>query len=160
MAPIDRAAQGALALRLVARPAGQIQAGPEPVEDERGAQQADPGGGELDGERQPEQPVADLADDRRHLGVEGHVRPHRQRTSDEQGHAGVGIERRDRMPALARDPEELAARDQEPHRWRAARNRSNDLGAGREQLLQVVEHEQGLSLAQVLAQGAGKRPVR
>ena len=44
---------------------------------------------------------------------------------------------------LARDPQELAARDQEPHLRRAAGNRGDDLRTGREQLLQVVQQEQG-----------------
>ena len=66
-APVQRVPQGPLPFGQVTRPGGQ-QAHPviEPREQRARRQQPDPGGGQLDGQRQAVQPAADLGDE---LGI-------------------------------------------------------------------------------------------
>ena len=71
------------------------------------------------------------------------------RPLDEQRDAGIGFERRDRVAVLPVDPQQLAARDQEPERGCIAGQAGNDLGAIGEKLLEVVEDEQAGPVAQV-----------
>ncbi len=63
VAPVDRAAQGLLAARDVARAgAEEVEPAREAVEDRGGGEDLDAGGGELDRERQAVEARADLLD--------------------------------------------------------------------------------------------------
>ena len=112
--------------------------------------------GQLDGQRQPVQPDADLGDRRRVRGVDREVRAHGHGPLDEQGHRR---ELRERLEVRA-DGSGRAARAAAPgipaHRRRAAATRLvastrasgqpgqqlADLRRGLDHLLEVVEHQQ------------------
>ena len=68
----------------------------------------------------------------------------------EQRNAGLGLQRRHGVAALAADAQQLAARDQESERRRVTGHAGDHLGAVGEQLLEVVEDEQAGPLAQEL----------
>jgi hypothetical protein len=75
MAPGERASQGAMAGRKVARAAGEEpQAVGQPCQHRVGGEDVDPRGGQLDGQRQPVQPVTDLLDRRAIALVQGEAR--------------------------------------------------------------------------------------
>ena len=68
---------------------------------------------------------------------------------DEQGDAGAHVERRDRVPAFPGDAQQLPARHQQAHVRCPAREPGDDVGAGRQELFEVVEHEERRSIAEV-----------
>ena len=115
VAPVDDGAQRLLAGQRGARPAGQ-QAEPivEPSGDLRERERPGAGGGQLDGERQPVEPGADVGD---HLVVvvgELERRAGGLGPGDEEAHGVVGRERRHRPDGLAADAQPLAAGGEEP----------------------------------------------
>ena len=59
------------------------------------------------------------------------------------------VERRDRVPAFPADAQQLPARHEQAHVRRAAREAGHDVGAGRQELFEVVEHEERRSIAEV-----------
>ena len=111
------------------------------------------GGGELDGERERVEAAAELGDlvARLELGALA-----------EEGDGLRLRERWDRVLDLALHAQELAARDEESEVG-AALKEGGELGGGLDHLLQVVEEEQQLALADVLgeavlcAEGLGDR---
>ena len=115
VAPGDRVAQRPLAVGQVARPAAEdIEPAPEAVAQLGRREQAKPRGRELDRERQPVEPRADLADDGSRLVVEAEARPrlaaalHEERDrggAHRAGGAGRQRERRHRQELLAADPQ-------------------------------------------------------
>ena len=118
VAPVDRAraaSAGAPAGRAHRRARSRLLA--EPLEDRGRAEEPDPRGGELDRERQAAEPLADLPGSPRGVRRRGRDRAgaHVARAV-EQRDPGVDVERRDGMAALAPDPEQLPARDEEPQR--------------------------------------------
>jgi hypothetical protein len=157
VAPGDRAAERPLALRQVPCAAREIEAPAQTVEDLAETERADAGGGELDRERQPAEPLADRPDRREPFVGQDEVGPVRPGALHEQRHASRRVQRRDGMAAFAGDTQELPARDEHvqlrgrPHEGR------DGLRAGREELLQVVEHEERCSIVQVRAQDVSDR---
>ena len=174
VAPGDRAAQRLLARRQVARAGGQqVELVLQPAEDRLGRQELDPRGGQLDGQRHAVEPGADGRHRGRVLVGDGEARPDRHRALDEQAHGGVLLDRGrvdDRATRRAGQPLEPlrwlgsggAGRPGtgyscSPETCRAARlvtttliagavrSRSATIGAGRDDLLEVVEHEQDAS---------------
>ena len=65
----------------------------------------------------------------------------------------VDVERRDRVPAFTGDAQQLPARDEEAHVRGPAREAGHDVRAGRQELFQVVEHEERRSIAEVGVEG-------
>ena len=63
------------------------------------------------------------------------------------------VERRDRVPAFTADAQQLTARHEQAHVRRPAREAGHDVGAGRQELFQVVEHEERRSIAEVGVEG-------
>ncbi len=137
MAPLDRGSQRALAGGRITRAAGQeVEAAAEPLEDRRGRERAGAGGGELDRERQPVEPAADLGD----CGVVG---VGDAGAAHKQLDRGLRRQRRQRHLALLGQPQRGLARDQHGHSRRPAQEVA-DRGRGVDELLEVVEHEQQL----------------
>jgi hypothetical protein len=87
VAPADGVAQRPLPRRQVAGTTGQY---PQPVsqalQEDGGREELDAGGGQLDRERQPVEPPADLGDRRRRLVGDGEVVPGLPGAVDEQPH--------------------------------------------------------------------------
>ena len=159
VAPVEGAAQRALAFGRVAWPGPQVEAAAEPVEDRGGAEQADPGRRELDRQGEAIQASADLRDGSQRLTGRGEVRPLRSRAVDEQRDGPLAVQRRDRVPAFAGDPQQLAAGHQRPQAGSRPDQSRHDLGGRGEQLLEVVQDEEDGPLPEVGAQGLARRPV-
>ncbi len=142
VAPLDGCAQGLLAGIGVAAALEQVEAGGEALQDLGRGERLRAGGGELDGEREVVQARAELGD----LvgGLELGARA-------EEGDGLGGGERGDRVLDLAGDAQELAARDEQGEVG-AGLQELGELGGGLHHLLQVVEQEQHLSLADVLGE--------
>ena len=151
--------------RVRAPPVSSVRLLLEPGQDLPGGQDLGPGGGQLDGQRQPVQPGADL---RHRLGVllgQLEAGPHRLGPLDEQpdrvGPAkGLGVggpcrvgqgQRRHHQlllpPERERDP--AGGQHREPRR---GGEQLLDHRAGLPHLLEVVGHEQELPVAEVVAQ--------
>jgi hypothetical protein len=157
MAPCHRVADRALAPRQVQGAADQQ---PEPVRKlvrHRGQRQvADPGGCQLDGQRQAIQLAADLRHQRGGRDVEGQVRPDRQRAFPEQRRRrppgelrggnvvrpGRQVQRRDRELVLAAQPQCAAAAGDQENGLRAAEHGRVHLRRRRRQVLERVQHDQ------------------
>jgi len=92
VAPGHGGVEGAVAggAAVVAGPGGQqVEAAAEPGQERGGRQQADPGGGQFDRERQAVQPGADLRHGGRVPGRERKPRPRRRRPRHEEAHRRV-----------------------------------------------------------------------
>ena len=89
VAPGDGAAQRPLALGLVARPAREVEAPAEPLEDRRRAHDPDAGRGELDRQREAVEALADRPDRGQRVLAEDEVGAVRTGAIDEQGDAGA-----------------------------------------------------------------------
>ena len=169
VAPRDRVAERALPLReRRTGPRRQVEPALQPLEERLRRKHFAPGGRELDREREPVEPHADLCDRTnirvRHL----EVGPDGTRTLDEQPRrvrlqerlrcrrSGGKPQRRDGILALARDMERLAARDQE-RQARARRHKLEDRAGGGRDLLEVVHQEQCLSFAELRLQRLRER---
>ena len=161
-APLDRASQRALPRREVAPPALQhVEPFVEPPPQLVDREQRDARGGELDRERQPVEPAAGGDDVGRVLVRELEVGPQRDRALDEQldrlrcerilqrdcAGAGGERERRHREQPLAAYAQRRTA-GHERGGTRAVREQLGQAGRGLGHLLEVVEHEQQLPLAQ------------
>ena len=143
MAPGDGPTQRSLALGQVARPAGEeVEARRQPLEDRLGPEHADPCRGQLDRERQTFDPVDDRADGHQVGLAADRIRPNEARAVEEELHPALRIERLHAILVLTRDPEPLAAGDDDAQsRRRPDECRDVRRGLG-EQLLEVVEDEQ------------------
>ena len=151
VAPLDRRPQRALPLgRVAARRRSGAASARSRRSSSSGRQQPRPRGGELDRERQPVEPAADLAHDldRPRAGcrgaLDGRARPRRP-----PGAARPGTRARRRCAASAR----LVTSSQ----VRALREQLRQLGAAVEQVLEVVEQEQHRLRADVLRQARLRR---
>ena len=132
----------------------------EPLEDERRTQRADPSRGQLDRQRQATEPLADGADGGRGLVAQDEVGALGSRPVLEERDARGHVEWWHAMAQLARHPEQLAARHQEPEARGAAQQARHDVGGGRQQLFQVVEDDQGDAVPQVRLQRIIDGPIR
>ena len=116
----------------------------EPVADLRGRQHAGARRRELERQRQAAQALGDRPDGRQRVVAEHEARAVLARPVDEQRDAGVGLERRDGVTVLAADPQQLPAGHDQPQRGASRVEPGHDLGAVGQQLLEVVEDEQGV----------------
>ena len=144
VAPGDRAAQRPLPLRHVARARRRGRGC------DRAARGSAPGSAAGSGPPRARWPAAGRRAARRSPGsrpasrrrATGPGRCARAR-SIEEGDAGIDVERRDRVAALAGDPQQLAAGDEQPQRRAPPGRAPATMSAPRrEQLLEVVEDEQ------------------
>jgi hypothetical protein len=174
VAPLDRLAERPLAHRGGPSAAGQQR---EPVVqpgcDLVGGQDGHPGGGQLDSERNAVQPAADLHDrlavalrqleQRQHQPGPFHeepdrlelaqlVQPRRSPVRHRQG--------RDTPDRLAVHAQRLAAGGQDAQARAAAQEPSCQVGAGSDQVLAVVEHQQDRAGADRLGQRVDRRAPR
>ena len=157
VAPLERRLERLLPRRRrAAAGAEEPEAVVEPLGHRRGAERAEPPGGELDRERQAVEAEADARDVRRVLLVERESRRGRRRALDEQPHRLVveEIGRRERLLRigdrqrrhaehdLAADAQRLAARREHRQPRRGPQDRVDERCARPEQVLAVVEDEQ------------------
>ena len=144
-APLDRRAEGLLALRHVVGAARQQVEAPEPVEQSGRREHLRPRGGQLDRQREPVQPGADLGH-----GVELGLRIEpvdgRTRTLDEQPRRLGSLERRHGVFVLTREMEDGAA-GHDDGQQRGGRHEIGEQESGRGDLLEVVDDEQVRALA-------------
>ena len=116
---------------------------------------------QLNGERDPVEPPADLDDRRCGGGVQLEAGVGGLRPLDEQGHgrhrrqieargvrAAVDRQRLDRPHVLARDGERLPARRQDRHRRRRSQDAVHQPGDRLDEVLAVVEHQQRVAGAE------------
>ena len=153
VAPGDRVAQGLVPFRAVACPAGEHrQALLQPPEHSLRRQRSGPGGGQLDGKREPIETHADL-DDRRGIFVgQGEISSSRLSALDEQSHRGelnqlldrlAGVhdrerQRMDRVGAFLEQVEPNPTGDEHFHRRARVQNLPKDRRAVHD-LLEVVD---------------------
>ena len=142
MAPFDRGPQRLLARLGISSSLQRSRRSREPLQDLAGREDARAGGGELDRERQVVQPTAELRD------VVARLEP------------GAGAEeldrlrlrqRRHRILDLSPDTQQLPARHQEAE-VRAGLEQRSELRSGLHHLLEVVQQQEQLALADVLGQ--------
>ena len=129
-----------------------------------------PGGGELECQRDAVEAPADGRDEC-HLGLVEHkgsvLHP---RPLGEQAHGVRGLdirqafriarrqrERRDPVDALPVDAERLSRRGEDPHPWAAPAGQVGELGGGVDDVLAVVEDEEHVLLAEGIEQGVEQR---
>ncbi len=162
-----------MAPRGIGPPAGQQ---PEPLIEQPGdfrrAQRRHPRGGELDRQRDPIQPPADLTDGGDVSGTQGEVAAHGRRALDEQGHriAGPGggharVRGRQRQRPQPEDlltvhAQRLPARGQETHPPAAAQDAGCQDSRCAQQVLAIVEHHQRVFGAQELYDATGRGQAR
>ena len=155
-APVERVAQGPLPFGQVTRSGGQ-HAHPvvEPGQQRLRGQQPDPGGGQLDGQRQAVQPTADLGDGLDVAPGQLEARGLGAGPGREQADRGVVLERRGvadragrrdgkrrhREFVLAAEPEYGPAGHQD-HQARARGQQVGDDGSTGGHLLEVVQDQQ------------------
>ena len=134
----------AASLARIGVPAALEQVEPlrEALEDLRRGEDARARGGELERERQVVEAAAELGDRL--------VRLEPRALAEELDRLGLG-QRRDRVLDLAADAQQLAARD-EQLQVRAALEQLAELGRRLDHLLEVVEQQQQLALADVLGE--------
>ncbi len=151
MAPLDRRAQGLLARVDATARLEQVEPAGEPLQELLGREHAHARGRKLEGQRQVLEPCTEFGDRARRCEVRlgGH------RTGQEQGAAVFGLQLRHRVGLLAGQPQQLAARDQQPQ-VRAGGQELGELGRDIGQVLEVVEHEQQPLIADVV----GEAPFR
>ena len=135
-------------------------------------QRAQPGGGQLDGQRHPVQPPADRHHQLGGLPADGKLDTLRSGPLNEQRdrigrlrRPGVRIagsrkrQRRHPVNGLSADAERLAAGGQQMHPRAAPQDQLSGLGAGADQVLAVVEHDQDVQGGQRIQQGLGDGPA-
>ena len=169
IAPGDRVSHGLLPGRQVVRAAGQHrQPAVQPGQQRRRGKQPHPGRGQLNGQREPVQPPADLRHGRCRLGVQRQRRPHstwplhqqfhRWRVPQRFGRAGRGgqHQRRDRVVAPAPHVQGHPAGDQDDQ-LRARLQQGEHRIPGREQVLEVIQQHQQPPAPQRHRQQVGQR---
>ena len=109
----------------------------EPLEKRLGREQLRPRRGELDRERQVVEPGAELV----HGGRRCQLGPDGARAGDEELAGLVRGQRREIELRLGADAERLAARHEQPQAGRRRRCCRQRFRGGREQLLDVVDHD-------------------
>ena len=172
VAPGDGRPERLLARRQVARSTREErQTIAESRQDGLRAQEAKAGRRELDRQRQAVEPCRDLGDGRGVLVGDLEVRAGRDGSLDEQADRGVLRQRGNPQPLvnagqlegwhrkllLATDPQDGPGGDDDLERLGPAEQLGNR-GRGRQQLLEVVEHEQRPAGAQRLDEALERRP--
>jgi hypothetical protein len=167
IAPVQRRTQGAVARqRRTAAAAEQTEDVVQAPRDLLGGYHPDAGGGQLDRQRDAVEPAADLRDRGAVRLAEAEGGEHGARAVDEELHrlAGgqplrgellrvVGERERGHQPGrLARNAERLAAARQQREARAAPQQRIGERGAGVDQVLAVVEHEQKRARLEVLGE--------
>ena len=117
----------------------QVEPLRDPLEQLLGAEQLEPCGGQLDGEREP----IEAADQLVHRGRVADIGPDSLRPFDEQRDGISLVHRRQVELGLAGDAQRLAARHQEAKSRSGREQLRNGARCVREQLLQVVEDDMG-----------------
>ncbi|MEX1357594.1 MAG: hypothetical protein WD981_03120 [Gaiellaceae bacterium] len=151
--PLDRRSEGLLAGIGVPPSSEEVEALRQALKDLGGGEDARPGGGQLDREREAVEAAAELLD--RRVGLE----PGSGREQLDRLRRG---ERDDGVLDLAAHPEQLSARHQQSQ-VRTGLDERSQLRRGLHYVLQVVEQEQHLPLADMLcertprAKGLGHR---
>ena len=114
--------------------------------------------GQLDGERQAVEPIADATDrlSLRIIGIE--IGPSSRRTLDEQPSRRLRIERRHPPRHLTSDSDRLAARGEDRQARQQNQQPCDELGDRAEQVLTIVEHRQEVPVAKLFHERLGKRP--
>ena len=165
VAPVERGLERLLAGQR--RPAAadqEVEAIVQTIGDRGDGEDGDARRGELDGQGQTVEVMAQARDGRRVLEGEHEGRIDRLGALDEEPdrvdrhelrRVDLGIRVRDRQRRhaeddLARDPEGLTAGGQDPHAGAAPEERLRDRRARVDQVLAVVEDEQDLAIAQML----------
>ena len=168
VAPGDRVAHGLLPGRQVVRAVHQHrQPAGQPGQQVTGRQQPQPGRGQLDGQRDPVQPAADLGDglDRRLVRRElnaGRLRPVKEQLHRGRFIGGAGIpgsrqrQRGDRVLPAGPDPQRRPAGDQRD-RARAGFQQPDHGIPGGQHVLEVVQHHEHAAIAQRRPQPFGQR---
>ena len=157
VAPQQGRSQALLAFRDVDLPGGDLERVVEPREQCPRTEELDPRGDQLDGERQPVQTPADVADVVGVRGREGEVRPDEPCPADEELDRascplGPVVGHRqgwDGVLVLAPQVQRSAGRREDLHA-RPGREELRDDGRGVGQLLEVVQHEQEAASGEVL----------
>jgi hypothetical protein len=130
------------------------------------------GRGQLDGQREPVEPVADLRHDRPVVGVQREPGAYRHRALQEQRQSRVpglgarwqrpvriGDVQRHHVPhVLGHHPEHLPAGAQHPQAGAGAQGPVGEHRAGVHQVLAVVQYQQQIPVAQVVRNHLGERP--
>ncbi|XXT81092.1 hypothetical protein WME79_12420 [Sorangium sp. So ce726] len=169
VAPVERRPERALPLRTRASPAEEAESIVELAQQTAHAERADARGGQLDGERESVQFPADFAGDARvgvaqrevplgfgrALGEELDGREIEGAPCVERRGVRRDLEPRQLLNTLLRQPKRLPARDEDFHAGRARQDTICARSRALEDVLAVVEHEQHLSVAKVLAHNGG-----
>ncbi|HEX6583082.1 MAG TPA: hypothetical protein VF056_05720 [Thermoleophilaceae bacterium] len=147
VAPLDGPAQRALALGRVMR-AGrqQVEATTEALEDLPRCEHLDASGSKLERERKAVEPLCDLT----HRRVRLEAGLQLARALREQNTSVIDRERRHRKLLFSGNIQAAAARGED-----ARVEPNNDVGGAWEQLLEIVEHEQGALAREELVQVVG-----
>jgi hypothetical protein len=141
VAPVDRRAQRLLPLGTVAGARDEdVERVVEPPEQGLGREDTQPGGRELEGERQPVEPPAELFDDLRVLGGQLERRPRPPRAFREQRDCRVRPKGGELVLVLGSDPQRSPARGQHAQ-FRAALDQPGHGGSRVHYLLEVVEKQ-------------------
>ena len=144
VAPRDRGAQRCMALVGVAAALEEVEPLPDPLEQLLGAEQLDPRGGELDRERETVEAADQLVHGRRVTDVGADC----LRALEEQ-RDGVGLDHGRQVELdLAGYPQRLAARRDDPEGGRGREQLGDRPGRIGQQLLEVVENDVRLLVAE------------
>ncbi len=149
VAPLDGGPEGAVSVRGVAVPAGeQLEPVMQACRDLANRERLDARGGELDRQRQAIELRAHVLDVVPHALVEGEVRSDRRGTETEQSRGGFDGQRRDRLLGLAVDRQGFTAGGDQSNVGAGREHRAGDGGGRVEDVLAVVEDDDGLAVAQ------------
>src|SRR5207244_984907 len=118
---------------------------------------ADPGRGELDRQGDSVEPPADVGDDGGLIGRGCKAWAGLARAFDEEPNGGVAVQRRHSPRRFTRPAEWFPARGQEVGAWTSFEERLGEAGACADHVLAVVEDEEGLEVANVLAERGENR---
>ena len=133
--------------RVAGHVAQHVGGGFQAAQQLRGREHGDPGGGELDSEREPADAFAHLGDRGGLLGRGAPAGRGGARALGEQRRRGLGRERVERHDGLAAHVQRRLAGDEHAQVW-SAFEQLGDGGTAGQELLEVVEHEQRAPLAQ------------
>ena len=148
-APVDRRAHRPVAHRRIPRAARErVETGVEQPQQLSGRERPKPRRGQLDRQRQPLEPVADLVK----LGAVG-IDPcaRGRRSGGEQPAGGVPVQRVDVEDPFGAQPKQTPARH-EHGQARSSIEQRGDLRCAVDEVLEVVEDEQELAVSKLLVQ--------
>ena len=158
--PFDRRAQAALALgRVALTPREQVERPLESLLQLERTQHLDPRGRQLDRKRRVVEPLADPLDCGGLVGPRGERRIDRRGALEEQPLRILRSQRAERDGALRGDPQENLA-GHEHAKLAVLRQQFGEHRGAFEQLLEVVEHEQGGLRGEAPTENLEQRPLR